>query len=374
MEILISPYSKPLRDGKRNPKNWPYWNTLIRSLKSEGHRVVQVGQGSEEKLQGVDAYVFDRPFSELKTRIHGCDLWISVDNFFHHLGASIGKKGIVLWGQSDPEIFGHPGNLNLLKDRKYLRLGVQQFWLWEQCDYQEEAFVGPEVVLKAVREWKEVPKTSYSVVIPTFNHFDVFSRCMKSLFRWTNFANKKVEIVVVANGCTDQTVSWCKSLDQSAVKVLEFPKAMGYTVPTNIGVKASSGDYVVLLNNDTEVLGNMDGKDWLEGLQEPFLRDEKVGATGIKTLHQLGITFLVGFCWMLKRETLERFNYLDEAFSPGWGEDIDFCKKLQNAGLKLEVCPVNLSHQGEATVWDDRDPWEENVQKNIKILQERYPQ
>jgi hypothetical protein len=62
------------------------------------------------------------------------------------LAWDIGKPGIVLWGQSDPLIFGHPENNNLLKDRKYLR--EKQFWWWEQCDYNAEAFVRPEEIIK----------------------------------------------------------------------------------------------------------------------------------------------------------------------------------------------------------------------------------
>jgi hypothetical protein len=75
-----------------------------------------------------------------------CRTWIGVDSFFQHFCWDLGKPGIVIWGQSDPNIFGHPENINLLKDRKYLR--EKQFWLWEQAEYNEEAFVLPVAVLK----------------------------------------------------------------------------------------------------------------------------------------------------------------------------------------------------------------------------------
>jgi hypothetical protein len=60
----------------------------------------------------------------------------------------LGKPGIVLWSVSDPEIFGYPENLNLLKDRKYLR--KDQFAVWEAVTLDPETFVGPEEVYRAL--------------------------------------------------------------------------------------------------------------------------------------------------------------------------------------------------------------------------------
>ena len=53
--------------------------------------------------------------------------------------------------ESDPVIFGHPENVNLLKDRKYLR--EKQFWLWEQCEFNADAFVTSDVVLEALESF-----------------------------------------------------------------------------------------------------------------------------------------------------------------------------------------------------------------------------
>jgi ADP-heptose:LPS heptosyltransferase len=141
--IIISPYAKKLRDGKNNPKNYPWWPELISLLHEP---IVQVGVEGEEQL--VDDFRKNLSIVELTKLINQCKTWISVDSFFQHLAWDIGKQGIVLWGQSDPNIFGHPENINLLKDRKYLR--EKQFWWWEQCDYIAEAFVSPEEVLKYI--------------------------------------------------------------------------------------------------------------------------------------------------------------------------------------------------------------------------------
>jgi hypothetical protein len=73
--------------------------------------------------------------------------FISVENFFPHFvhyNFKGEKKGIVLFGKSDPEIFGYPENINLLKDKSYLRW--DQFGPWEMTDFVKEAFVEPQVV------------------------------------------------------------------------------------------------------------------------------------------------------------------------------------------------------------------------------------
>jgi hypothetical protein len=139
--IIISPWAKPLRNGKNNPKNYSWWPELIKLIDEP---IVQVGTKDEQQL--VDDFRKDLSLSELNSLISECRTWISVDSFFQHYAWDIGKYGIVLWGQSDPNIFGHPENINLLKHRKYLR--EKQFWWWEQCDYNADAFVKPEEVIK----------------------------------------------------------------------------------------------------------------------------------------------------------------------------------------------------------------------------------
>jgi ADP-heptose:LPS heptosyltransferase len=149
--ILISPYARSLRNGEKNhPKNYPHWDQLIPMLLDLKLPLVQTGSGNEEALPGITDMRRNLPLPQLANLIKNCDTWISVDSFFQHYAWHLEKRGVVLWGQSDPVIVGHPENINLLKDRKYLR--EKQFWMWEQTTYQPEAFVGPEEVLAAVKQ------------------------------------------------------------------------------------------------------------------------------------------------------------------------------------------------------------------------------
>ena len=65
MIIIISPYSRKLRNGKTNPKNFPHWEKLVKLLKEDGHTIIQVGVKGEKELQGVDEVKFNLPLKEL---------------------------------------------------------------------------------------------------------------------------------------------------------------------------------------------------------------------------------------------------------------------------------------------------------------------
>jgi hypothetical protein len=139
--VIIAPYAQKLRNDKNNPKNYPWWPELISMIKEP---IIQIGVEGETQL--VDDFRKNLTMDQLKHLVLECSTWIAVDSFFQHFAWDLNKPGIVLWGQSDPLIFGHPENTNLLKDRKYLR--EKQFWWWEQCEYNAEAFVRPEEVIK----------------------------------------------------------------------------------------------------------------------------------------------------------------------------------------------------------------------------------
>jgi ADP-heptose:LPS heptosyltransferase len=145
--ILISPFSRPLRNGEENPKNYVYWEKLLNLMK-EMDKIVQTGNSHEERL--VDDFRSDLPLKKLLKLIEECEFWVSVDNAIQHMAHHVKKRGVVLWGQSDPNLFGYKENLNILKDRSYLR--PYQFQTWEEIKMNRDAFVEPEGVMKAIEE------------------------------------------------------------------------------------------------------------------------------------------------------------------------------------------------------------------------------
>lgn len=159
MKVLISPFAQLLRNGKENPKNFPYWNELIYRLIDRGIDVIQIGSLKDTRINYKEVPPHDHMGSfefkqnlklkEIANLLKECDTWVSVDSFLQHLNQCwVRKRGIVIFSQSDPRIFGYPTNNNLLKNRTYLR--EKQFWLWEQCEYNKDAFVTAEEVYKAI--------------------------------------------------------------------------------------------------------------------------------------------------------------------------------------------------------------------------------
>jgi len=153
MKILISPYSKKMRNNKENPKNFPYWNKVVYELKQYKNEVIQIGLKGENKINYVDQFLIDLPFDELKNIINDCDVWVSVDNFLPHFCNLIGKPGIVIFAQSNPEIFGYKQNVNLLKDKKNLRWN--QFGTWEDAEFDAISFVDANIVISSILNFND---------------------------------------------------------------------------------------------------------------------------------------------------------------------------------------------------------------------------
>jgi hypothetical protein len=145
--IIIQPFARKLRDGERNAKDYPWWAELLPAVSwMTPCDIIQIGVSGEQQL--VPDFRIDLSYSALQQLIRDCDTFICGDSFLQHLGWSLGKQGIVLWGKSDPLIFGHPENINLLADRANLR--SDQFGIWEGVSYSPEVFVSSQRVLEAL--------------------------------------------------------------------------------------------------------------------------------------------------------------------------------------------------------------------------------
>lgn len=156
-QVIISPYAAKLRSGQNNPKNYPYWQELVQLLKNDGFRVIQVGVAGENIIGGVDEVKFSLSFDDLYKLIflnnYSNNEVISVDSFIPHFCSNcseLPRRSTVIWGQSDPNIFGYSHNLNLLKNRKYLR--KEQFLFWENVPYIKESFLTAEEIFTKLKE------------------------------------------------------------------------------------------------------------------------------------------------------------------------------------------------------------------------------
>lgn len=229
-------------------------------------------------------------------------------------------------------------------------------------------------------------KPTVSVVIPSFNHRkDLLEPCLESIRRHTDLGH--VEVIVVANGCTDGTEGHVLSLGEP-FRCLSYTSPLGYTKAVNEGLKVARGDYVVLLNNDT-VLAEQPKDSWLDLMLRPFLEDPRTGITGpVKAWWDCGgvkRSFMAFWCAMVPRKLFTEIGFLDEIFSPGMGEDADFSIRVEEAGYRLVRVPNDgseefgkgisdqsfpISHKGSGT-FGDKD-YSDVAKRNQKILLDRY--
>lgn len=172
----------------------------------------------------------------------------------------------------------------------------------------------------------------YSIIIPTFNRKDLVEKCINSIKLTVDLTN--FEIIIVCNGCTDGTPEYIKSLGDP-FKVIYWDKPLGYAKAINLGVVVSKGEYLILLNNDSEFLG----PGWLEMLEAPFKKHVNVGITGPAGYDRGNIPWLIFFCVMIKKEVFMKVGYLDESYGIGGGEDTDFCIKAYRLGYTNYMVP-----------------------------------
>jgi len=143
-------------------------------------------------------------------------------------------------------------------------------------------------------------------------------------------------------------------------------QTIGHTA-NNQGLAAASGEYLVMLNNDTYVTPG-----WMRTLINHLLRDKSIGLIGPVTNNigneakiniayenmgdmllstaryprrHMGKTFPLRtaafFCVMMHREVYERVGTLDEAFGQGYFEDDDYCRRVEKEGMRI-VCAEDV--------------------------------
>jgi ADP-heptose:LPS heptosyltransferase len=85
----------------------------------------------------------------IKALASKCENICCCDSFLPHLLAPSRRKLIVLFSKSDPDIFGYPHNINLLKDKELLR--PDQYRVWSQCMYDPNAFVDYRILVDLLK-------------------------------------------------------------------------------------------------------------------------------------------------------------------------------------------------------------------------------
>lgn len=142
--ILIIPYPRRNQDGSKNAKLYPWWEKVIEELKRT-YNLIQLGEKGEKEL--VEDVRFNYTKQQHTELLKNSLTFVSVDTWYPHFARKI-RPGVVIWGKSNPDIYGYPEHFNIFKDRKYFR--KEQFKTWTTEKYEEHVFIEPEIVVQSV--------------------------------------------------------------------------------------------------------------------------------------------------------------------------------------------------------------------------------
>lgn len=262
--------------------------------------------------------------------------------------------------------------------------------------------VQPGLLDRVMRvEW-QVPSSQpmVDIIIPTRDRVDLLQCCVDSIIEKTTYQHYR--ITVVDNGSVEpSTHEFYQSLkSNSRFNVVEYPGEFNYSAINNYAVAQTSGDIIVLLNNDTEIIDS----DWLTHMVAQAARPD-VGCVGAKLYYSSGLIqhagVIVGIrgvaghahrfyprdadghcgrlkiaqnvsavtaaCLAVRRDVFEEVGGLDEVNLKVAYNDVDFCLRVLEAGYDNVWTPhVELFHHESVSRGSD------DTLKKARRFQQEY--
>ena len=262
------------------------------------------------------------------------------------------------------------------------------------------------VIYKIKYEIKDKPLVS--ILIPNKDHIKDLSRCIESILQKTTYDN--YEIIVIENNSTQELLfryyEYLSSLDN--VRVIRYADKFNYAAINNYAAKYAKGDYLVLLNNDTEVIT----PEWIEEMLMHAQRDS-IGAVGAKlyyeddTIQHAGLLIgigpdrtaghvhygmprscggyqgklhyvqnlcaVTGACLMVKKARYDEVGGLDERFTVAYN-DVDFCLRLREKGyLNIFTPDAELYHyESRSRGFETTEIKRKRLNAEAKLFRERW--
>lgn len=212
-----------------------------------------------------------------------------------------------------------------------------------------------------------------SIVIPTRDRIRLLKGCIDSIRSRSTYKN--YEICIVNNRSRDpETLEYLREFDG---RVIQYPEEFNYSRMNNLAAESMDGDFLLFLNNDTEVLS----QEWIEALLEHAQRAE-VASVGARLLYPdgtpqhegiivgpgaglagnvdtggyfgLGLCVrncaaVTGACMMVRTEVFRELGGFEERLSVAY-QDVDFCLRAREKGYLTVFTPhAVLSHREGAT-------------------------
>jgi GT2 family glycosyltransferase len=224
-----------------------------------------------------------------------------------------------------------------------------------------------------------------SIIIPVFNNIQLTLECLVSIQKNTNQISYEI---ILVDDHSDQGDKDIIAVIRN-IKLISHDEQMGFSLACNHGAKQASGEYFLFLNNDVQVT-----EGWLESLMNCFTSHDCVGAIGPKILsldgrlqeagasiNPDGTAILIGFndnpalprynsireveycsgvCLLVKAKTFDTICGFDEEYAPAYYEDVDFCFKIREKGLRILYNP-------NSTVFHHLSATTTNIDSDFKL-------
>lgn len=247
-----------------------------------------------------------------------------------------------------------------------------------------------------------------SIIIPNKDHVDDLDKCISAIEERSTYRN--YEFIVVENNSTEEsTFEYYKKLEETCprAKVVHWP-GQGFNYPeiNNYGVEQSKGEYLLFLNNDTEIVNN----DCLEELLGYCMRED-VGAVGAQlyyedgTIQHAGVIVglggiaghaFVGYphddwgyfgrikmaqdysavtaaCVMVKRTVFEEVEGFEKKYAVAFN-DVDLCMKIRRAGYLIVYNPyAELNHyESKSRGYEDTEEKIKRFNSEMDLFESRW--
>ena len=220
-----------------------------------------------------------------------------------------------------------------------------------------------------------------SIIIPNKDQSEALKKCLDSIREKTSYRN--YEIIIVENNSEEpETFAFYKKIAGEKIKIVTWEGEFNYSAINNFGVRHARGDYLLLLNNDVEIING----DWLTEMLSHCQRKE-VGIVGAKLyypdntiqhagiiigiggvagsvfvglprafsgyLHkasiQLDLSAVTAACMLIKRSVFEQVGGLEEKLKVAFN-DVDFCLRVREKGYLVVYDPyAELYHYESKT-------------------------
>lgn len=199
-----------------------------------------------------------------------------------------------------------------------------------------------------------VMSTKISIVIPTFNKWELAHQLLFDLYQ---FNRDVYEVLIINNGSTEldyfQGLEWWRENKMLSLRVLEMEENVGFLRACNAGVRAAKGDVIILVSNDVRIKENITKNilDILSKSKSIIGGKYYLSSTGWNEFDGQIFPYLEGWLLAFEKEGWNEIGCFDEIFAPNDYEDVDFSTAALAKGYTLvELAGSKITHLGSQTI------------------------